>query len=97
MRTLSSSEISTLRQKARLMRHFRSVFVECEGREPVITFPTGLKGQYIDSGKSGTYDYIYVRGKIEAVTAEIRGQCGGNGVWPSDHFALAARIRQIGN
>jgi len=82
---------------ALIRTHFRSAFVECYGREPVITFPTGLKGQYMDSGKSGTYDYIYLRGKVQAVTAEIHGQRGGKGVWPSDHFALAARIRLLGN
>ena len=80
---------------AAIRTHFRSVFVDRYGEEPVITFPTGLLGPYLDNGKSGTYDYIYVKGRIEVVTAELHGQHGGNGVWPSDHYALAARIRVV--
>ena len=77
----------------RLMKeHFRSAFVDVKRHEPVITFPTGLRGPYMDPWSSGTFDYIFLRGRIQALTAELHSK-GGNGLWASDHFALAAQLR----
>jgi len=37
---------------------FKSSFLEVNGKEPEITFPTGLKGPFYDSDPANCLDYI---------------------------------------
>jgi endonuclease/exonuclease/phosphatase family metal-dependent hydrolase len=75
---------------------FRSAYAEANGAEPAVTWPSGLQGPAIDDdGEPGCLDYIWVRGPIRVVSARLafdRPAVDDPGLYPSDHFGVAARV-----
>jgi endonuclease/exonuclease/phosphatase family metal-dependent hydrolase len=75
---------------------FRSAFAEANGREPDVTWPSGLQGPAIDTdGPAGCLDYIWVRGAITVDSCRLvfdRPAVGDPGLYPSDHVGLSARL-----
>jgi endonuclease/exonuclease/phosphatase family metal-dependent hydrolase len=75
---------------------FRSAYAEANGAEPSVTWPSGLQGPAIDDdGEPGCLDYIWVRGPIRVVSARLafdRPAVDDPGLYPSDHFGVAARV-----
>jgi endonuclease/exonuclease/phosphatase family metal-dependent hydrolase len=78
---------------------FRSAYAEANGAEPDVTWPSGLQGPAIDDdGDPGCLDYIWVRGAVRVVSARLafdRPAVDDPGLYPSDHFGVAAQV-QIG-
>jgi len=75
---------------------FRSAYAEANGEEPAVTWPSGLQGPAIDEdGEPGCLDYIWVRGAVRVVSARLvfdRPAVDDPGLFPSDHFGIAARV-----
>lgn len=75
---------------------FRSAYLEANGSEPEVTWPSGLVGPAIDTdGPPGCLDYIWVRGAIAVESCRLafdRPAVGDPGLYPSDHLGLAARL-----
>jgi endonuclease/exonuclease/phosphatase family metal-dependent hydrolase len=75
---------------------FRSAYLEANGSEPELTWPSGLVGPAIDTdGPPGCLDYIWVRGAIAVEGCKLafdRPAVGDPGLYPSDHLGLAARL-----
>ena len=75
---------------------FRSAFVEANGSEPAVTWPSGLQGPAIDTdGDPSCLDYIWIRGPIRAIDARLvfdRPDPDDAGLYPSDHFGIAAHL-----
>jgi len=75
---------------------FRSASVEANGREPAVTWPSGIQAPGIDEdGEPGCLDYIWVRGPISVQTCRVvfdRPAVGDPTLYPSDHFGLVASI-----
>jgi endonuclease/exonuclease/phosphatase family metal-dependent hydrolase len=78
---------------------FRSALLEANGREPDVTWPSGLQGPAIDTdGEPSCLDYIWVRGAATVSSARVvfnRPAVDDPGLFPSDHFGLSAHL-QIG-
>jgi endonuclease/exonuclease/phosphatase family metal-dependent hydrolase len=76
---------------------FRSAHVEANGREPEVTWPSGIKAPGMDvDGDPGCLDYIWLRGGITAETCTLafdRPAVEDPTLYPSDHLGLAARVR----
>jgi endonuclease/exonuclease/phosphatase family metal-dependent hydrolase len=77
-------------------RGYRSVFAEANGAEPAVTWPSGLQAPAIDTdGDPACLDYIWVLGAVRVVSARLafdRPDPGDVGLFPSDHFGIAARL-----
>jgi len=75
---------------------FRSSFLEANGREPEVTWPSGLEAPFKDAdGDSRCLDYIWVRGAIAVDSCRLafdRPAVGDPGLFPSDHLGLTARL-----
>jgi endonuclease/exonuclease/phosphatase family metal-dependent hydrolase len=75
---------------------FRSAYAEANGAEPAVTWPSGLQGPAIDDdGDPGCLDYIWVRGAVRVVSARLvfdRPAVDDPGLYPSDHFGVAAQV-----
>lgn len=75
---------------------FRSAYAEANRSEPDVTWPSGLVGPAIDTdGPPGCLDYIWVGGSIAVQSAGLvfdRPAVGDPGLYPSDHFGLAAHL-----
>lgn len=75
---------------------FRSAYAEANGAEPAVTWPSGLQGPAIDDdGDPGCLDYIWVRGAVRVVSARLvfdRPAVDDPGLYPSDHFGIAAHV-----
>ena len=75
---------------------FRSANAEANGAEPAVTWPSGLQGPAIDDdGDPGCLDYIWVRGAVRVVSARLvfdRPAVDDPGLYPSDHFGIAAQV-----
>jgi nocturnin len=75
---------------------FRSAYAEANGRDPAITWPSGLQAPAPDvEGPPGCLDYIWVRGDVGVVDARLvfdRPAVGDPGLFPSDHFGIAAHL-----
>lgn len=74
-----------------MSNEFRSAHFQVHGKEPQITFPTGLFGPYTDIESYGCFDYIWLRG-AKAVSAEVFRDCGSQQVWASDHYPVFGEI-----
>lgn len=78
-----------------LRQHFRSVFVEDRGYDPVATFPTLLVER--QDGWSGCLDYIFASKEAgEVVSAQIfckKPSANDPALYPSDHVGLLARLQ----
>ena len=79
---------------------FRSALREANGTEPAVTWPSGLAGPAIDTdGDPACLDYIWLRGEVAVESARVvfdRPAVGDPGLYPSDHFGLAADLRLTG-
>ncbi len=78
---------------------FRSAFREANGAEPRVTWPSGLVAPAIDTdGEPDCLDYIWLRGDARVASARLvfdRPAVGDPGLYPSDHFGLAARMNVL--
>jgi endonuclease/exonuclease/phosphatase family metal-dependent hydrolase len=67
------------------------------GREPDVTWPSGLQAPAIDTdGEPGCLDYVWVAGDAHVDSCRVvfdRPHPEDPGLYPSDHFGLSARIR----
>ncbi|HEY6569340.1 MAG TPA: endonuclease/exonuclease/phosphatase family protein [Candidatus Limnocylindrales bacterium] len=76
---------------------FRSACAEANGREPAVTWPSGLQAEGMDTeGEPDCLDYIWLRGAIavdEARLAFDRPAAGDLTLYPSDHLGVVARVR----
>ena len=82
---------------ARLAAAFRSASVEANGREPAVTWPSGLQAPAMDTdGDPMCLDYIWLGGAVHATTARLvfdRPAVGDPTLYPSDHVGLVAQVR----
>ena len=78
---------------------FRSAFAEANGREPAVTWPSGLQAPAMDTdGDPDCLDYIWVRGDVRVVAARLvfdRPHPDDPTLYPSDHLGISATL-QIG-
>jgi endonuclease/exonuclease/phosphatase family metal-dependent hydrolase len=76
---------------------FRSAFVESNGAEPPVTWPSGIQAPGMDvDGEPSCLDYIWLRGPINADSCRLafdRPAVDDPTLFPSDHFGLSARVR----
>jgi endonuclease/exonuclease/phosphatase family metal-dependent hydrolase len=75
---------------------YRSSFHEANGREPEVTWPSGLEAPAKDDdGDPGCLDYIWVKGAVAVESCGLafdRPAVGDPGLYPSDHLGLTARL-----
>ena len=75
---------------------FRSAFVEANGAEPPVTWPSGLQAPAMDTdGEPDCLDYIWVRGAVRVSDARLvfdRPHPDDPTLFPSDHFGVAAHL-----
>jgi len=75
---------------------WRSSFLEANGVEPAVTWPSGLQAPAIDTdGDPGCLDYIWLHGAARATSARLawdRPAVGDPTLYPSDHVAIVAEI-----
>jgi endonuclease/exonuclease/phosphatase family metal-dependent hydrolase len=76
---------------------FRSAFLEANGKEPPVTWPSGLQAPAMDTdGDPDCLDYIWLRGAAVVDGCRLvfdRPAVDDPTLYPSDHFGLAARLR----
>jgi endonuclease/exonuclease/phosphatase family metal-dependent hydrolase len=76
---------------------FRSAYAEANGREPAVTWPSGLQAEGMDTeGEPDCLDYVWLRGAIavdEARLAFDRPAAEDPTLYPSDHLGVVARVR----
>jgi endonuclease/exonuclease/phosphatase family metal-dependent hydrolase len=75
---------------------YRSVHVEANGVEPEVTWPSGLQAPPNDTeGDPNCLDYIWLQGDVRALSARVAANehaAGDATLYPSDHFAVVARV-----
>jgi endonuclease/exonuclease/phosphatase family metal-dependent hydrolase len=75
---------------------FRSAFLEANGREPEVTWPSGLDAPAKDTdGDPGCLDYIWIRGDLRVDSARLvfdRPAVGDPTLFASDHLGIAAHL-----
>jgi endonuclease/exonuclease/phosphatase family metal-dependent hydrolase len=75
---------------------FRSAYADANGREPAVTWPSGLVAEAMDTdGSPECLDYIWVRGAVRVDSARLcfdRPSPDELTLYPSDHLGLAARL-----
>ncbi len=75
---------------------FRSAFVEANGHEPAVTWPSGLQAPAMDTdGEPECLDYVWVRGAIRVLDARLafdRPDPDDPTLYPSDHLGVAAHV-----
>lgn len=75
---------------------FRSASLEANGREPGVTWPSGIQAPTMDTdGEPNCLDYIWVRGSIRVLSAAVAANEHAPEdptLYPSDHFALVADV-----
>lgn len=75
---------------------YRSAFLEADGGEPDVTWPSGLEAPAKDDdGEPGCLDYVWLRGAVKVVSCRLafdRPAVGDPGLYPSDHLGLSAHL-----
>jgi hypothetical protein len=75
---------------------YRSSFVEANGAEPAVTWPSGIQAPGMDvDGEPGCLDYIWLRGSLRAEACRLafdRPAVDDPTLYPSDHLGLVARV-----
>lgn len=75
---------------------FRSAFLEANGAEPAVTWPSGIVAPGMDTdGDPGCLDYIWVRGAVAVESCRLvfdRPAVDDPTLYPSDHVGLSARL-----
>lgn len=81
-------------------RQYASAYKRFHGREPAVTWPSGLQAPLMDTGEPHCADYIYVYESpgyaIDVVAADLRGDQPppeDPTLYPSDHIAVNVRLR----
>jgi len=76
---------------------FRSAYLEANGAEPPVTWPSGLQAPGMDTdGDPGCLDYVWLRGSAAAEACRLvfhRPAVDDSTLYPSDHLGLTARLR----
>lgn len=76
---------------------FRSAYLDANGAEPAVTWPSGLQAPAMDTdGEPDCLDYIWVRGAVAVEDCRLvfdRPAAGDPTLYPSDHLGLAAHLR----
>jgi endonuclease/exonuclease/phosphatase family metal-dependent hydrolase len=75
---------------------FRSSYVEANGEEPAVTWPSGLQAPGMDTdGSARCLDYIWVRGAVAVEWARLafdRPDPEDPTLYPSDHLGISAHL-----
>jgi endonuclease/exonuclease/phosphatase family metal-dependent hydrolase len=75
---------------------FRSAFLEANGAEPPLTWPSGLQAPAMDTdGEPDCLDYIWVRGAVRVLDARLawdRPDATDPTLYPSDHLGISAHL-----
>jgi endonuclease/exonuclease/phosphatase family metal-dependent hydrolase len=75
---------------------YRSAFSEANGREPDVTWPSGIQAPGMDTdGDPGCLDYIWLAGPLLATSCRLafdRPAADDPTLYPSDHVGLLATI-----
>lgn len=75
---------------------FRSAFVEANGSEPGVTWPSGLQAPAMDTdGDPACLDYVWLRGAARALRARLwadRPAVDDPTLYPSDHLGVVATV-----
>lgn len=75
---------------------FRSAYLEANGAEPAVTWPSGLQAPAIDTdGEPECLDYIWVKGAVRVESARLvfdRPHPDDPTLYPSDHLGIAAML-----
>ena len=71
-----------------ISRTFTSSHLKVHLKEPQLTFPTGLIGDYADLDEYGCFDYIWTQGSISVRDSRVLRSCGSEDLWASDHYPL---------
>jgi endonuclease/exonuclease/phosphatase family metal-dependent hydrolase len=75
---------------------YRSAFVEANGAEPPVTWPSGIQAPTMDTdGEPNCLDYIWCSGEVSVVSARLSANehvVGDPTLYPSDHFAIVATV-----
>jgi endonuclease/exonuclease/phosphatase family metal-dependent hydrolase len=75
---------------------FRSAHAEVHGKEPSVTWPSGLQAPAMDTdGEPDCLDYIWLRGAIRAIEARLafdRPHPDDPTLYPSDHLGVSALL-----
>lgn len=75
---------------------FRSCYLEANGREPEVTWPSGLQAPGMDTdGDPDCLDYIWVRGAARVIDAGLawhRPAATDPTLYPSDHVGISTHL-----
>ena len=77
---------------------YRSAYAEAHGREPDVTWPSGLQAPAIDTdGEPGCLDYVWLSrsGGVRVTGARVvfdRPAVDDPTLFPSDHFGISVRL-----
>lgn len=75
---------------------FRSAYAEVHGRDPDVTWPSGLQAPAMDTdGIPECLDYIWLRGDVRATDARLvfdRPAVDDATLYPSDHLGISAHL-----
>jgi endonuclease/exonuclease/phosphatase family metal-dependent hydrolase len=75
---------------------FRSAYLEANGSEPEVTWPSGLTAPGMDTdGEPACLDYVWIRGAAVAARARLvfdRPDPQDPTIYPSDHFGIATTL-----
>jgi endonuclease/exonuclease/phosphatase family metal-dependent hydrolase len=76
---------------------FRSAYVEANGAEPAMTWPSGLQAPAMDTdGDPDCLDYVWLRGAVAVDDCRLafdRPAVDDPTLYPSDHLGLVAHLR----
>lgn len=73
-----------------MSQEFTSVYLETNGKEPEITYPTPLEGVFPLPQDFRCIDYIWTRGEIIKKRSSLIKTCGIGTQYASDHYPLTA-------
>jgi endonuclease/exonuclease/phosphatase family metal-dependent hydrolase len=75
---------------------FRSAYAEVHGKDPAVTWPSGLQAPAMDTdGIPECLDYVWLRGSVRATEARLafdRPAVGDPTLYPSDHLGISVRL-----
>lgn len=79
---------------------YRSAHLEANGREPDVTWPSGIQAPGMDTdGQPGCLDYLWLAGDVRALDCRVafdRPSAEDRTLFPSDHFGLVATLDVAG-
>lgn len=75
---------------------YRSAYREANGREPEVTWPSGIQAETMDTeGDPNCLDYLWLAGEARALSARLAANAHppeDPTIYPSDHFAIVAEV-----